>query len=407
MKKTLLSLLFVSLASIAFGQSEARSDTTISINTDKYRVVTNRYFENWFAGISAGGQVLLGDHDKQMQFLDRITPAIEGNIGKWFTPGIGVRLGYTGYQLKGLTHNSWSSAKTHSTGEIYEDVRISTDLGKLEVQKFNYNHIHWDVLFNLSHIFKGYNESRFYTISPYAGVGWAWVTTGEPRSSEPTINIGFYNSFRLNHAFNLTLDARGVLLKDDFDGELGRRKEEGIASISVGFVYNFGKRNWDREKILKITLYDEAELNLLRERVNQLVNDQNALKRQLEESANKDITDIKIDRNVAVVPILITFPINKSTVSNEARVNLGFLAKAIKAGNPNVVYNISGYADKGTGSKAINERLSRERAEAIYNVLVREFGVPASQLTISYYGGVDNMYYDDPRLSRAVIVLGR
>ena len=198
----------------------------------------------------------------------------------------------------------------------------------------------------------------------------------------------------------------GVLLKDDFDGELGKGKEEGIASLSVGLVYNMGKRNWDKEKMVQVTLY-EAELNRLRERVNQLINDQNALKRQLEESASKDITDIKIERNVAVVPILITFPINKSTVSNDARVNLGFLVKAIKAGSPNVVYNISGYADKGTGSKAINERLSRERAEAIFNVLVREFGVPASQLTISYYGGVDNMYYDDPRLSRAVIVLGK
>lgn len=107
-----------------------------------------------------------------------------------------------------------------------------------------------------------------------------------------------------------------------------------------------------------------------------------------------------------VVPILVAFPINKSTISNEARVNLGFFAKAIKEGKSNVVYQISGYADKGIGSKAINERLSRESAEAVYNVLVRELGVPASKLMMSHHGGVDNMYYDDPRLSRAVIVLG-
>lgn len=57
-------MLFVSLASIAFGQSVARSDTTISINTDKYRVMTNRYFENWFIGFGAGAQILIGDHDR-------------------------------------------------------------------------------------------------------------------------------------------------------------------------------------------------------------------------------------------------------------------------------------------------------------------------------------------------------
>lgn len=144
---------------------------------------------------------------------------------------------------------------------------------------------------------------------------------------------------------------------------------------------------------------------MLRERVNQLVSDNEALQRQLRDATHSDVTDIKVEKNVVVRPVLITFPINRSVVSNQARVNLGFFAKVIKAGNPDRVYNIAGYADKGTGSIAVNERLSRERAEAIYNVLVREFGVPASQLTISHHGGVDNMYYDDPRLSRAVIVL--
>jgi len=267
------------------------------------------------------------------------------------------------------------------------------------------NHIHGDVLFNLSSIFRGYNPDRFYSISPYLGVGWAWVTTGEPRSSEPSVNIGVYNSFRLNPAFNLTLDFRGALMKDGFDGEMGERKEEGIALATVGVLYNFKNRTWNREKEVRITTYDDRELKMLRERVNQLVSDNEALQRQLKEATHSDITDIKVEKNVVVSPILITFPINRSVVSNQARVNLGFFAKVIKAGNPDRVYNIAGYADKGTGSITVNERLSRECAEAIYNVLVREFGVPASQPTISHHGGVDNMYYDDPRLSRAVIVL--
>ena len=44
-----------------------------------------------------------------------------------------------------------------------------------------------------------------------------------------------------------------------------------------------------------------------------------------------------------------------------------------------------------------------ERAEAVYDCLVNEYGVSESQLKIDYKGGVDNMFYDDPRLSRAVI----
>jgi len=399
-------LALISLTTYASAQTEVRRDTVVTELNDTYKVVTNKFFENWFIGISAGGQILFGDHDKQMQTKDRFTPAFNANLGKWFTPGVGVRGGYTGYKLKGLTHNSWASAKTHSTGEIYQDVKHSGDLGKLEVQKFNYNHLHADVLFNLPNILGGYQEKRFYTIAPYFGFGWTWVTSEEPKTSEPSINVGLYNTFRLSNAFNLSLDFRGSLVKDNFDGEVGERKEEGIVAGTLGIVYNIGKRNWEREKLVKILTYDESELNALRDRVNQLANDNDALKKQLSDAASPEITDVKIEKNVLVAPILVTFPINKSTVSNEARVNLGFFAKAIKEGKSNIVYNISGYADKGTGSLATNQRLSRERAEAIYNTLVREFGVPASQLTISHHGGVDNMYYDDPRLSRAVIVLG-
>ena len=55
------------------------------------------------------------------------------------------------------------------------------------------------------------------------------------------------------------------------------------------------------------------------------------------------------------------------------------------------------------GSKKLNERLSKARAEAVYNCLVEEFGVNKSQLKVDYKGGVENMFYDDPRMSRAVI----
>jgi len=402
-----IAFLLMALSVSSFAQSQpVRRDTVVTQLTDKYKVVTNKFFDNWFLGASGGAQIYFGDHDKQMQTKDRLAPALNFSLGKWFSPGLGFRGGYTGYKVKGLTHNLWWSAKTHSTGEIYQDVKFDGDLGKLEVQEFNYNHIHGDVLFNLTNIFGGYNESRFYNLSPYAGFGWAWVTSGDPKTSEPTINLGIYNAFRLSSALNLTLDFRGSLVKDSFDGEIGERKEEGIVAGTLGLVYNLGKRNWDKERVVEIMTYDEAELNTLRERVNKLANDNDALRKQLADAGNKTITDVKIEKSILVAPILVTFPINKSTVSNEARVNLGFFAKAIKDGKSNVVYNISGYADSGTGSATINERLSKERAEAIYNVLVREFGVPSSQLTMSHHGGVDNMYYDDPRLSRAVIVLG-
>ena len=104
---------------------------------------------------------------------------------------------------------------------------------------------------------------------------------------------------------------------------------------------------------------------------------------------------------------LVVFPIGKSTLSNQARANIGILAEVIKQGDSSIIYTITGYADAGTGSKEINERLSKERAEAVYNCFVEEFGVDKAQLKLDYKGGVDNMFYDDPRLSRAVITSGK
>ena len=45
----------------------------------------------------------------------------------------------------------------------------------------------------------------------------------------------------------------------------------------------------------------------------------------------------------------------------------------------------------------------KNNENVLYDCLVKEFGVPEATLNVAYEGGVDNMFYDDPRLSRAVI----
>lgn len=359
---------------------------------------------NWFISAGAGIQVFFGDHDKQMDFVDRITPNYEINFGKWFTPGIGVRAGLNGYKIKGLTQNG-----AHSTGEKYVDKNGVDKSGHgywLTIQEQKYFHVHGDVLFNLNNLFAGYKEDRFYSINPYVGIGWM-VSPEKPKSREVSASLGILNQFRLSNKFNLFFDVRGAVVKDGFDSEMGERKEEGMGTATLGITYNFKKRNWDKPvNIHDVISYSELELNKLRDKVNKLAADNDALKEQLANAKSETITEIKIEKQTLAAPILVTFPIDTWKVSNEARVNLGFFANVIKQADPNIVYKITGYADKGTGTKARNTVLGRERAKVIYDVLVNEFKVPASQLITENKGGVENMYYDDPRLSRAVIVIG-
>ena len=171
-------------------------------------------------------------------------------------------------------------------------------------------------------------------------------------------------------------------------------------AITLNLAYKFPKRTWGRSSVKTVT-FSDAELQQMRERLNAMNAENDALKRQLVDAGNKT-PEIRVEREVVSSPLLITFPIGQNTLSGEGRVNLDFFAKAIKE-NPKVVYTIIGYADKGTGSKALNDQLSKARAQAVYSYLVKECGVTASQLNVVHEGGVENMYYDDPRLSRAVI----
>ena len=79
------------------------------------------------------------------------------------------------------------------------------------------------------------------------------------------------------------------------------------------------------------------------------------------------------------------------------------IAEQIKA-NPDTKFKVTGYADKQTGSAAYNEKLSKKRAEVVYNALVDKYGVNKDQLVIESKGGVDTMFENNPRLSRVSII---
>ena len=101
---------------------------------------------------------------------------------------------------------------------------------------------------------------------------------------------------------------------------------------------------------------------------------------------------------------MVVFQINKADLSQDARVNLGMFAENVKKADKGIIYTITGYADAGTGTEEINESLSKRRAEAVYDCLVNEFGISESQLKIDYKCGVENMFYDNPEMSRSTIV---
>ena len=272
----------------------------------------------------------------------------------------------------------------------------------LNKQKFSFGDVRMDAMLNLCNAFRGYKaEGRFWNPSLYAGLGFAWTYdepgNGKSRSHEISASIGTSNDFRLSDAWAINLDVRGMFVNDRFDGEMGHRWGEGVLSATIGLTYNIAPRGWNKSKTVVKTVN------------NNIADFQKALSESEVERIRleKELGELRAQPQIVekqttiAAPYFVIFEINKSKLSKDSRVNLGMLAEIIKANN--IKYIVTGYADAATGNKKINDKLSRKRAEAVYECLTKEFGVPESLLEIDHKGGVENMFYDDPALSRAAI----
>lgn len=72
----------------------APTQVTIESDTvyDPMRVVTNRFGKNWFVFGTVGAHTFRGDYSTTGSFGGTVSPDWSVGVGKWFTPGIGLKL---------------------------------------------------------------------------------------------------------------------------------------------------------------------------------------------------------------------------------------------------------------------------------------------------------------------------
>lgn len=102
-------------------------------------------------------------------------------------------------------------------------------------------------------------------------------------------------------------------------------------------------------------------------------------------------------------PLLTTvrFSINSAKVSDEEMVNVYNVAEYLKS-NPSVNVIICGYADKDTGTAAYNMDLSQRRAQAVYDLLTKTYGIDKNRLSMQAEGS-DTQVYKSNDWNRIVI----
>lgn len=386
MKKFLtLVLLFTAVVSFA-QQAETKNEGM------RGPYLTNGLFDNWFVSAGGGVQIYNGEYDNRLTFGGRLSPALDLSLGKWITPSVGVRVQYSGLRVIGAVS---------SLGRYKEEALIGCPGCYLE--RFNMFNLHGDFLWNVSNAIGGYRADRLLEFIPFVGVGYArsWKKDISP-VKEVGFTSGLINKVRLTPAIDLNLELKVLLVNDRFDGfENGEGIEE-LTTATIGFAYNFPKRTFDRPEkpiIPDYTPYNSKISDLEKQiadadaRAKRLADDLNA------EKNRKPQTIVKVE--YLTFPMAVFFPINVSILTDKDLINIGGFAEMIKkSGNK---FKILGSADKETGNKKINMRLSQERATHVYEALVNKFGVNPSQLEIIAKGD-ENEPFGKPILNRVAIL---
>ena len=373
---------------------------------EKNSVFTNGFWKNWELDLGLGTEFYYGENDWKVRnkFSMFTFPAIDAYLTKWASPSFGLGLGITGGSFKGLYQRHTASGVNQfarfQTNEAFTD--IDPKLGdrayeQLALQKGGFLNIYALAHADLMNIFGGFKPDRFYRIDAYAGGGAILGFTKDGVLPSPTFNAGLINKFRLNDQLSILLNLRGALVGDDFDGEsssnepdkkhwLSNSKMDGIFGGTLGLAWNIGKEasKWRLADRISVYQYDK-------EIVDKIV---------------KEIVEVEKEVAKPEVPEVwfhINFIVDRWDLSKKELVNINAVADLIKS-TPNTKYLVCGYADKQTATPAHNLMLSENRANAVYDALVNQFGVNPDQLVKDWKGGVDYMFYNMKELSRCAMI---
>ena len=388
------SLLTAALALAAAGvmaQENGNRDAQNKVVRGPYE--TNRFFDNIFIGVAGGVNIYHGENDSYGSFGKRLAPALDINVGKWITPSVGLRIGYSGINARGWTSGQTIFAKGLVDGNIYKE-------------KFGVSYLHGDVMWNFSNAVSGYKQTRTWNFIPFLGAGWARSYGNDAHNNEFAVSVGLLNNIRLCSLLDLTLEARHMFVNQRFDGVARGSKGEGMTSVTVGLTFKLNRRGFKRAQapvdvtpyLSRIEALEGDNSNLAGK--NKTLADENEI---LRNRKPKTVT-VAGKSTVSPTPVALFFVIGKATLDKKELTNLDFYVKNALDADKNKIFTIYGGADSATGTKAFNQRLSEKRMQYVYDLLVNKYGVSKDRLKTVAEGDTNNRF-PEPELNRTVIIM--
>ena len=327
----------------------------VSLSAAAQDAPKEKFHPHWTLGLQGGVGYSHGAHKK---FTDVITPAAGVHLGYQFSPVFNLRGHVSGWQGK----NGWGY--DHNP----------------QYYKWNFVNAGLDGVFNLSNLFAGYNPNRCVSLNAFVGAGYIHgfdnkeaIAAKQLNPDEllllwnsntlnlPTGRFGANVDFRLSKHVSFNVEGLVSVTSDKFNSKDGKNVDW-QTNLFGGFTFRLGKLS----TVVPVPVVPAPVA---------------PAPEPVEEPAPAPAPEpAPAPAPVKAEPLTrnVFFLINSAKVRPSEMVKVQEVVAFLNA-NPNAKVAITGYADKGTGNKTINTRLSKQRANAVFNELVKK-NIPANRI---------------------------
>ena len=326
---------------------------------------------HFFLNTEFGAQYTLGE----TYFRKLVSPNAQLGLGLQVSPVLAVRLQANAWQSKG----GWKNYRWHETSYAFD-----------RDYAFNYVAPGLDVMFNLSNLICGYNPTRLFNLSAFVGGGaniafrngevnrvashmrtmpgydgllleYLWSGT----KVRPFGRAGLEAAFRLNDVVSLTVEGNANILSDKYNSKKAGNPDWYFNALA-GLRFNltkphrklvpeilqrngrYGADGYDKTDTVYVTRTEVRHDTVYVEQPEQLRRD-------------------------------VFFLINKWEIRQSEQQKVKDVADYLKR-YPASKVKLCGYADVQTGNNEINDRLGKNRVNAVKDALVQQYGIPESRI---------------------------
>lgn len=217
---------------------------------DPLRVVTNKFGKNWFAFATAGVHTFRGDFSNLGKFSGTLSPDFSIGVGKWFTPGVALKIEAIKSETRGYTseehpHYNYGNLMHSKNGMGYYKMKTGW----------------WDfsagAILNITRLiygYEGFGSDRLmnqFMIS--AGLGVVHHTGyshsyGSDNELSAHLELQYSRFFTKSKMISLDLKLRGLFYHSNHDGEYGQgdyaaQKVDYSAGLNLGVTFYLDKRS--------------------------------------------------------------------------------------------------------------------------------------------------------------------